>query len=209
MSDAMYDVRQEQYTTVIRDMIKHENEVTNHRIMWLLIGQGFIANGFIFAWQAKEIPQIVIAFLGIVVAFPAFVVLYKSYLARGYLQFLGKQAKQGTLQEEHLPLVGWPRKRIKDWWRDVWMCPWLARAGDVLEPWLFLPFIFMTMWLSVLLQPWTRLNKGVTSILAAILAAGFLSVFCIVLVRLQGKDKECTEERARASGTDGDQDPVE
>jgi hypothetical protein len=46
----MFDVRQEQYTTVIRDMIKHENDVTNHRIMWLLIGQGFIANGFIFAW---------------------------------------------------------------------------------------------------------------------------------------------------------------
>ena len=40
MSEAMYDVRPEQYTTVIREILRHENEVTNHRTMWLLIGQG-------------------------------------------------------------------------------------------------------------------------------------------------------------------------
>ena len=35
----MYDVRPGRYGTVIRDLIKHENDVTNHRIMWLLIVQ--------------------------------------------------------------------------------------------------------------------------------------------------------------------------
>jgi hypothetical protein len=45
MSGPMYDVRQDQYPTVIREMIRHENDVTNHRIMWLLVGQEFIANG--------------------------------------------------------------------------------------------------------------------------------------------------------------------
>jgi hypothetical protein len=35
----MFDVRPEQYSTVIREMISHENDVTNRRIMWLLIGQ--------------------------------------------------------------------------------------------------------------------------------------------------------------------------
>jgi len=45
----MYEVRQEQYTTVIREMTRHENDVTNHRIMWLLIGQGFIANAYVSA----------------------------------------------------------------------------------------------------------------------------------------------------------------
>ena len=33
----MYDVRPEQYATVIRELIRHENDVTNHRIMWLLV----------------------------------------------------------------------------------------------------------------------------------------------------------------------------
>ncbi|MCK7481118.1 MAG: hypothetical protein M0C28_30890 [Candidatus Moduliflexus flocculans] len=37
--------------------------------------------------------------------------LYKSYRARGYLLFLGQQAKQGTLPEQHLPLMGWPEKK--------------------------------------------------------------------------------------------------
>lgn len=43
----MHDVPPQSYTTVLRDMIKHENELTNHRIMWLLIGQGFIANAYV------------------------------------------------------------------------------------------------------------------------------------------------------------------
>jgi hypothetical protein len=34
----MYDVRQDLYPTVIREMIRHENDVTNHSIMWLLVG---------------------------------------------------------------------------------------------------------------------------------------------------------------------------
>jgi len=37
MSDARHDVRQDRHRTVIREMIPHENNVTNHRIMWLLV----------------------------------------------------------------------------------------------------------------------------------------------------------------------------
>lgn len=73
------------------------------------------------------------------------------------------------------------------------MCPWLARARDLLEPWLFLPFLFMTMWLSVLLHQWAPLDNRGTWVLAAILVAGFLSVCCILLVRSQSKDEEHTE----------------
>jgi hypothetical protein len=32
-------------------MIPHENDVTNHRIMWLLVLQGFIANTYVGAVQ--------------------------------------------------------------------------------------------------------------------------------------------------------------
>jgi hypothetical protein len=31
----MYDVPKEQYVSVIREMIRHENDLTNHRTMWL------------------------------------------------------------------------------------------------------------------------------------------------------------------------------
>ena len=45
----MYDVDPRRYTTVIREMIRHENDVTNHRIMWLLIVQGPTANAAVSA----------------------------------------------------------------------------------------------------------------------------------------------------------------
>jgi hypothetical protein len=85
------------------------------------------------------------------------------------------------------------------------MCRWLARAGDVLEPWLFLPFLFMSTWLSVLLQQWTVLDTGVVVVLATILVAVVYSVFCIALVWSQAKDEEeRATEPAQASRTAGD-----
>ena len=70
--------------------------------------------------------RFLLGLVGVLVSLSAFVMLYRSYRARGYLQFLGLQAKQGTLKEEYLPL--WAgRKRIKNWWRSVWLCPWIKR----------------------------------------------------------------------------------
>jgi hypothetical protein len=196
----MYDVRPELYTTIIREMIRHENDVTNHRIMWLLIGQGFIANAYVTAEGGEQSADLMLTLVGILVTLSAFVMLYTSYRARGYLQFLGLQAKQGTLPEQHLPLKGWPRKRIKGWWREVWACPWIGQPGDLLEPWLFLPCLFMFMWVSALLQLRTTQNPAVSLILATILTAVIFSVYCIVLVWTQTKDEVPVEKRARKRG---------
>jgi len=78
----MYDVQPQLYTTVIREMIRHENDVTNHRIMWLLIGQGFIANAFVTAEGAGQSADLMLTLVGILVTLSAFVMLYKSYQAR-------------------------------------------------------------------------------------------------------------------------------
>ncbi|HEY5974177.1 MAG TPA: hypothetical protein VIU41_05490 [Geobacteraceae bacterium] len=182
----MFDVPREQYAYVIREMLRHENDLTNHRIMWLLIGQGFFAN----AYASSKSPGFMFPLVGIFVTLSAFLMLYKSYQARAYLRFLGQQAKQGLLPEEHLPLVGWPKNRIKGWWRSVCVCPWFQQVGDLLEPWLFLPSIFLFMWLLILLQQLTRLYPPVEAMLAGILTAVILSAFCIVLVWSQGKEEK-------------------
>lgn len=148
---SMYDVGPEQYATVIRDLIKHENDVINHRIMWLLIVQGLLVNAYVGVRQDPQAAN-AIAAGGILVTFSAFVMLYKGYHARGYLHFLGTEAKRGKLQEEYLRLDGWPNKRIRHWRRDAWVCPWLERAGDVLEPYLFLPMLLVSTWLFLLLH---------------------------------------------------------
>src|SRR3974377_2131383 len=95
----MCDVEPQQYATLIREMIRHENDVTNHRIMWLLIGQGLIANAYVGAGAQREDVVATLAVVGILVTLSAFVILYKSYQARGYLEFLGEHAKDGSLQE--------------------------------------------------------------------------------------------------------------
>ncbi len=189
----MYDVGPEHYTTVIREMIRHEDNLTNNRIMWLLIGQGFLANAFVFEGSERASADLMIPIAGIFVTLSVFERLYKSCQARGYLQFLGERAKQGTLQEEDLPLTGWPRNRIKGWWRDVWVCPWIGQTGEMLEPWLFMPYLFVYLWLTILLRRATMLDIRIILILVAILSAMLFSLGCIVLVWSQGKDAERTE----------------
>jgi hypothetical protein len=44
-----FDVPPELYTTVIGEMIQHENDLANLRTMWLPIGHGFIANAYVTA----------------------------------------------------------------------------------------------------------------------------------------------------------------
>ena len=194
----MYDVRPEQYASVIRDLIKHENDVTNHRIMWLLIGQGLLVNAYVSLRQDANAANSLAA-TGIFITLSAFVMLYKSYQARGYLNFLGAEAKRGTLPEEYLRLDGWPKNRIKDWWREVWMCPLLERTSDVLEPYLSLPILIVSAWLFHPLRQWMPLHAGIVFGVAIILSTFILSVFCVVWVWSQRKDEqERPEEPVRS-----------
>jgi hypothetical protein len=194
----MYDVRPEQYTTIIRELIRHENDVTNHRIMWLLIVQGLLVNAYVSVRQDLQAAH-GIAVAGILVSLSAFVMLYKSYQAREYLHFLGREAKQGKLHEEYLQLDGWPKKRIKHWRRNAWVCPWLERGSDLLEPYLSLPILIVSVWLFLLLQWWIPLPAGIVLGVAVILGTFILSVFCIAWVWSQeGDEEERTQEPARS-----------
>lgn len=167
-------------------MIRHENDVTNHRIMWLLIVQGLIANAYVSAGRENEKIVTMLAPVGILVTLSAFVILYKSYQARGYLEFLGEQAKQGILKEHDLPLFGWPKKRVKGW-RKVWICPWLGRVHELLEPYLFLPSLLILAWLFVLLRHWLTLGTGILLVLAVLLTAAVLVSLCVSWVWWQSK----------------------
>jgi hypothetical protein len=185
----MSDVEPHLYPTVIREMIRHENDVTNHRIMWLLIGQGLIANAAASAGRDSGEILMEMSAVGILVTLSAFVILYKSYQARGYLQFLGNEARQGTLREEDLPLLGWPRRRIKGWRRKVWPCSWIGSVSELLEPFFFLPGLLAAAWLFVLLRQWFALGVGVLVVLSVLLAVVMMSALCVTWVWAQQKDE--------------------
>jgi hypothetical protein len=187
----MHDVEPHLYPTVIREMIRHENDVTNHRIMWLLIGQGLIANAYVGAGTEKAKLLSGMASVGILVALSAFVILYKSHQARGYLQFLGQEAKRGALSEESLPLLGWPDKRIKGWRTQIWGSNRsIGQPSDLLEPYLFLPILLIFAWLLVLLRLWLNLRNGTLLALDALLVTVGTFLFCRFWVWSQRKSEE-------------------
>lgn len=191
----MYDVEQRLYTTVIREMIRHENDVTNHRIMWLLIGQGLIANAYVTAGPDKGAIINTVAPVGILLTLSTFMILYKSYQARGYLQLLGDRAKIGTLPEELLPLAGWPRKRIRGWREEIWPCPWLGKASDLLEPYMFLPVLLMAAWLFLLFRHWFSLPSAAVLGVALLVVIFLLCLVCILWVRWESAD-ECESSQS-------------
>jgi hypothetical protein len=193
MTDAIFDIRQDQYAAALRELLRHENDLTNHRIMWLLVGQGFIANAFV-SNSVSAPMKFGLHVVGILLTLSAFVMLYKSYQARGYIEYLGTKAKEGTLSEEYLPLMGWPRTRISGWRRKFWICPWIRQPDDVLEPWSFLPVLFIFMWMTGLIQSETRMETGVVIPVAVALTFAMLSVYCVVVVHYQVKQEESTEE---------------
>jgi hypothetical protein len=93
----MHDVRPDQYPTVIREIIRHENDLTNHRIMSLLIGEGFIANAYVIKNEAASrilTPSATSMF----VSLWAFVMLYRSYQTRGYLRFWARKPNRGRCE---------------------------------------------------------------------------------------------------------------
>ena len=186
----MNDVEPRLYATVIREMIRHENDVTNHRIMWLLIVQGLIANAYVGARREPTVSMLAMPVVGILVTLSAFVILYKSYNARGYLEFLGNEARRGRLREEHLPVAGWLKPRIRGWRERVWVRPWLGRWSDLLEPYFFLPGLLVFVWVSAFLRHELEVSAALLLLSSACATALGFFLFCVAWVRAQEKDEQ-------------------
>jgi hypothetical protein len=184
-----HEVEPKLYTTVLREMIRHENDVTNHRIMWLLIGKGLIANAYVGAAAGSRKVAAALAAVGVLLTLSTYVILYKSYHARGYLEFLGVAAKGGTLRDSLLPMMGWPRKRVKGWRDGVWSCSWLGKPSDLVEPYLFLPALLLLVWMIVLVRQWVTIDAEWILPLCALLTPVLLAGFSITWVTLQQREE--------------------
>lgn len=183
------EIESKMYPTVLREMIRHENDLTNHRIMWLLIGQGLIANAYVGVAGGSPIAAAALSAVGVLLTLSTYVILYKSYQARGYLEFLGGAAKAGKLRDTLLPMMGWPSKRVKDWYKGVWSCAFLGKPSDLLEPYLFLPVLLLLVWTVVLVRQWVTSDLQVVLPLCGILSMVLLSGFSIIWVGMQKKDE--------------------
>ena len=183
------DVDPRMYTTVLREMIRHENDVTNHRIMWLLLGQGLIANAYVGSPSGVRSISTALAGVGVLLTLSTYFILYKSYQARGYLEFLGRAAKSGVLTEGLLPMMGWPSRRVKDWRAKVWVTPWLAKGSDLMEPYLCLPAILLLAWTMLLARPYLPADRSWVLPVCGVSTVAFLILLSMAWVRVQQRDE--------------------
>jgi hypothetical protein len=121
-----------------RQMICHENEVTNHRVSWLLTLEGLLFAALGFAWDKPDGKPLiwVFCFLGALVALSAWSVLDGSQLA---IERLRKWWIDFPYKSEKSPgILGYcyePKRFPK-------LFPWLL-------PWRAFPILFVTAWLLV------------------------------------------------------------
>lgn len=126
----------EQQAETIRAMIRHENELANHRASWLNGVQGLLFTAMAFAW--KDVPahprlMTLLAGIGIVVALLSLVSLGMSTFAITRL-LRWWEANKGSYSGA--PVVG------------AFVNPESLFA--YLAPWNILPLVFLVAWIFVL-----------------------------------------------------------
>ncbi len=97
----------ESYSTVIRQMIAHEDNLVNHRINWLIVFQGMLLAGFTQLNNNLSL-SIVIASIGLIVALSFTIAFSQSSRAIDFLlkQWEKKYTEAGKTWEHYPPVLG-------------------------------------------------------------------------------------------------------
>jgi hypothetical protein len=118
---------------IIREMLRHEDELTNQRTTWLMTIQGLLFAAMAFAWGNSPSFLYLLCAVGIAVSWSAGHALMAAERAKANLyewwETRGGEGYDGP------PVVGW-RSKQESWKR------WL-------RPWQVLPTIFVVAWLGI------------------------------------------------------------
>ncbi|MGA2156007.1 MAG: hypothetical protein ABSH37_16465 [Bryobacteraceae bacterium] len=122
------------YAEQIRTMLRHENELINHRISWMATCNGLFLTAVGFAWgkQGGKVLAYVLAALGIAASASAWSSLYMATSALRRLRCLWEE--KGIHAADVPPVIGYIAPR---WLR--WLLPWHS-----------LPVVFAAAWLVVI-----------------------------------------------------------
>ena len=141
-SDEEMRKRDEEYATTLRALIRHENEVTNHRTTWLMVTQALLVTAASSLVKEHTGPAIAVALLGILITLSVGHSLKNSFESRQYFKRLWREriAARGDALADALPLDGgYPGNNAITW----------------LLPFTFIPRVFVGAWaLFVLYLLW-------------------------------------------------------
>jgi fatty acid desaturase len=131
------------YASVIREMIRHENEVTNHRFTWFLVIQGVLLTAAASFWDKHWAPFFAVAILGIVTTISTFYSLRLSGQARSHLRdkYNAKLDLYPEEKKEEFPPIAGDIPGSKGW-------PWA-------NPWILIPWVVVGTWILLLVFQWT------------------------------------------------------
>ncbi len=140
-----------EYASVIRTMIQHENEVTNHRLTWMLVFQGILFAAAASFWKIHLLPFIVVGLLGISTSISFSYALWLSYNARiGLRKLWNLKIKNNEEIAEKIPPITGDFGKIR--------IPIQFRFKK-LHPWLFIPQVIILCWLVMLILGGIFMNK--------------------------------------------------
>ncbi len=125
-----------EYASVIREMIQHENLLTDHRLRWMLILEGILFAGVASFWKMYWVPLVAVAGLGIVTAVSVYHALWLSARARGHLRQLYQQKLElhPELRDEIPPVAG----DIPGLVAFPWPYPWKLLPWAIVVAWILL-----------------------------------------------------------------------
>ena len=81
----------EKRAETLRSLIRHENDVTNHRASWLLVAQGILFAATANLLHEHWFPVLVIAIVGVALCLSIGHALANSYQSRKYLKASWKE----------------------------------------------------------------------------------------------------------------------
>ena len=122
------------YEEIVRQMVRHENDVMNHRIMWLLTLQGLLFAALGFSWDKQDARYLVYVFCatGAVVALSSLPVLDAADRAL-------RRLRQWWIDNRPDSYNG---PDVVGFWRE-------ARWNSILLPSRILPVLFILSWCAV------------------------------------------------------------
>ena len=118
---------------IVRELIKQESDVSNHRLTWMVTLQGFLFASLSFAWDKGIALSAVLALLGVFSSASSLIALYVAH--------------QATVKI----IASWEKNRPQDYdGPDVIGYFVEGKLRTFAMPWFSLPFLLILAWLVIL-----------------------------------------------------------
>ena len=112
-----------EYLAVIREMIRHENDLVNQRLGWMFTLQGLLFAAASF-WKAAVLPFTVLGLVGILSCISIGYTLARGLTAIKELLAIAHDYKKALPDMVLPPLIG-ARRKATDWLLPGRLLPWV------------------------------------------------------------------------------------